>query len=409
MWALVLCLLPGARTRKDHSILIAAVAIAAALSLNVDAIYAAGDAAIGGRNLLDLCASILMVVGIYFLSQAILRAAELSDAPARRDRRGLLILGLVSVGLVLSFLGISAPRSSTRFMLDYGGQPAAAVYSAIQFSYIGVVVSVTGYVCFRFRRRMAASYFRVAFTLVGLGCALALVLVLAVLGMDIAHLMGDHSTMANLAIVYDLSFVGSMVFLCAGLALKPVVDKVIAGLDGLVDSAGVSVVPGVLADADSWHQWWSLVKGKLVFIPHNLNPASIKYYDYTNMTWFERPAASGGPELTGPYIDFGGADVKVVTASRPVLRGNETVAVAGADLSLEQIQRSFLLGLGRRDEHIALITETGKIVASNSARFAPGTRYEGEREGPVPVAVPSLASPPCTFSPPTDSALRNPS
>lgn len=227
MWVLVLCLLPGARTRKDHSILIAAVAIAAALSLNVDAIYAAGDAAIGGRNLLDLCASILMVVGIYFLSQAILRAAELSDAPARPDHRGLLILGLVSVGLILAFLGIAAPRSSTRFMLDYGDQPAAAVYSAIQFSYIGVVVSVTGFVCFRFRRRMAASYFRVAFTLVGLGCALALVVVLAVLGMDIAHLVGDLSTMANLSIVYDSSFVGAMVFLCAGLALPPVARRMV--------------------------------------------------------------------------------------------------------------------------------------------------------------------------------------
>ena len=227
MWVLVLCLLPGARTRKDHSILIAAVAIAAALLLNVDAIYVVGDAAIGGRNLLDLCASILMVVGIYFLSQAILRAAELSDVPARPDRRGLLILGLVSVGLILAFLGIAAPRSSTRFMLDYGDQPAAAVYSTIQFSYIGVVVSVTGYMCFRFRRRMAASYFRVAFTFVGLGCALALVVVLAVLGMDVAHLVGDLSTMANLSIVYDASFVGAMVFLCAGLALPPVARRIV--------------------------------------------------------------------------------------------------------------------------------------------------------------------------------------
>lgn len=227
MWTLVMCLLPGARTRKDHSILIAAVAIAAALSLNVDAIYVAGDAAIGGRNLLDLCASILMVVGIYFLSQAILRAAELSDAPTRTDRRGFFILGLVSVGLILAFFGIAAPRSSTRFMVDYGDQPAAAVYSAIQFSYIGVVVSVTGFVCFRFRRRMAASYFRVAFTLVGLGCALALVVVLAVLGMDVAHLVGDLSTMADLSIVYDASFVGAMIFLCAGLALPPVARRIV--------------------------------------------------------------------------------------------------------------------------------------------------------------------------------------
>jgi hypothetical protein len=227
IWGLVLCLLPGARTRKDHSILVAAVAIATALSLNVDVIYVAGDAAIGGRNLLDLCANILMVVGIYFLSRAILRAAELSDAPVQRNRLGLLILGLVSVGLALTFLLIEAPISSTRFMLDYGDQPAAAVYSAIQFFYIGVVVSATGYVCFRFRRRMASSYFRVAFTLIGIGCSLALVVVFAVLGMDVAHLLGDLSTMENLAAVYDTSFVGAMVFLCAGLALPPVARRIV--------------------------------------------------------------------------------------------------------------------------------------------------------------------------------------
>jgi hypothetical protein len=227
IWCLVLCLLPGARTRKDHSILIAAVAIATALSLNVDPIYLAGDRALGGRNLLDLLANVLMVVGIYFLSQAILRASELNDAPVRRDRRGLVILGLVSVGLVLAFFLIEAPMSSTRFMLDYGDQPAAALYSAIQFVYIGLVVGVTGYVCFRFRRRMAASYFRVAFTLIGIGCFLAIVVVFAVLGMDVAHLLGEQSTMEQLAAVYDTSFVGAMVFLCAGLALPPVARRLV--------------------------------------------------------------------------------------------------------------------------------------------------------------------------------------
>ncbi|MFJ4026789.1 cache domain-containing protein [Paenarthrobacter sp. NPDC089989] len=178
--------------------------------------------------------------------------------------------------------------------------------------------------------------------------------------------------------------------------LKPVVQGMVDRQGGLVDSAGISVVPGLLDDADTWHQWWSLVKGKLLFIPHNLNPASVNFYDYTDMTWFERPLASGNPELIGPYIDFGGADMKIVTASRPVLVGAETVAIAGADLSMEFIEREFLRGLGRRPEHVALLTESGKVVASNSARFAPGTRFEGDGSGSaaVPVAVAGLAAPP---------------
>ncbi|UKA54611.1 cache domain-containing protein [Arthrobacter sp. FW305-BF8] len=179
-------------------------------------------------------------------------------------------------------------------------------------------------------------------------------------------------------------------------SLRPVVEDIVLKQAGLVDSAGVSVTSGLFTDADAWHQWWSLVGGKLVFIPHNLNPASINYYDYTEMTWYERPLASGRPELIGPYIDFGGADMKIVTASRPVLHEQRPVAVAGADLSMESIERTFLLNLGRRDEHVALITESGKVVASNSARFAPGTRFEGPRSGPGSVSVPvaDLAAPP---------------
>ncbi|MFE5837974.1 cache domain-containing protein [Arthrobacter sp. NPDC056493] len=179
-------------------------------------------------------------------------------------------------------------------------------------------------------------------------------------------------------------------------SLRPVVEDIVLKHGGLVDSAGVSVARGLFSDADAWHQWWSLVGGKLVFIPHNLNPASINYYDYTEMTWYERPLASGRPELIGPYIDFGGADMKIVTASRPVLHEQRTVAVAGADLSMESIERTFLLNLGRRDEHVALITETGKVVASNSARFAPGTRFEGPHGGPgsVPVPVADLSTAP---------------
>jgi hypothetical protein len=179
-------------------------------------------------------------------------------------------------------------------------------------------------------------------------------------------------------------------------SLRPVVDKIVAEQGGLVDSAGVSVAPGLLTDADTWHQWWSLIGGQLVFVPHNLNPASIDYYDYTEMTWFERPLASGRPELIGPYLDFGGANMRIVTASRPVRHGSQTAGVAGADLSMDFIERTFLRNLGRTDEHIALITETGKVVASNSARFAPGTRFEGPRAGlaSVSVQVSDLAAPP---------------
>ena len=110
MWGLVLCLLPGIRRRADHSIVVAAVTIAAALTLNVDRVYSAGDALLGGRNVLDLGANILMVVGIYFLSRGILRAADPEDVPSGHERLGIAVLGLVIAGLIVCFSLIAGER-----------------------------------------------------------------------------------------------------------------------------------------------------------------------------------------------------------------------------------------------------------------------------------------------------------
>ncbi|MCO4239431.1 hypothetical protein NG702_18810 [Pseudarthrobacter sp. MDT3-28] len=237
IWGLVLCLLPGVRRRNDHSIVVAAVTIASSLTLNIDSVYVCGDAILGRRNVLDLSSNMLMVVGIYFLSRAILRAADPSDLPATPDRSGLAVLGLVVAGLIVSFSFIDAPQSSTSFMADYGGQWTAAIYSAVQFVYMGVVVGVTGYTCFRFRGDMNRPYFRIAFTLIGVGCALAVVLVLAVIGMDIFHLLGDLDSMRALSVVYDGAVLGAMIFLCAGLALPPVARRVSRRSDAATESS----------------------------------------------------------------------------------------------------------------------------------------------------------------------------
>ena len=226
IWALALCLLPGIRQRADHSILVAAVTIASALTLNIDPVYMAGDSLLGHRNVLDLIANILMVVGIYFLSRAILRAADAREHSAQPDHFGLAVLVLVIIGLIASFATVSAPYSSTSFMKDFGDQRSAAIYSVVQIGYIGVVVGITGYTCFRFRGDMYRPYFRIAFTLVGIGCSLAMVVVLAVLGMDVLHLQGDLPGMNALSLVYDGAVIGAMAFLCAGLALPPTARRI---------------------------------------------------------------------------------------------------------------------------------------------------------------------------------------
>jgi heme/copper-type cytochrome/quinol oxidase subunit 2 len=245
IWCLALCLLPDLKRRKDKSILAAALTIATALTLNVDSIYIAGDHVLGNRNLLDLIANIFMVVGIYFLSCAILRAADVSETVDIHGRAGLTVLGIVVVALIVSFSLVDAPRTSTAFMRDFGSQWPAAVYSSVQFLYIGVVVAITGLTCFRFRGEMARPYFRIAFEFIGLGCALAVVLVLAVLGMDVLHLMGDLEAMTRLSYVYDVALMGAMVLLCVGLALPPVARRLERRSDARAAAVLVERLSGV--------------------------------------------------------------------------------------------------------------------------------------------------------------------
>lgn len=226
IWLLVLCLLPGVRKRRDHSVLTAAITISVALTLNIDQIYLGVDSVLGGQNIVDLLANVSMVVGIYFLSKAIIRAATPEETIQKRDIRGLILLAMVILGLAASFSAIVTDSSSARFMVDYGAQWPAAIYSSIQFGYIGYVVSVTGATCFRFRGDMSRPYFRIAFTFIGAGCALALLCVTLVLIMDMLHLQGSLAAMRAVSQVYDMTVVVAMAFLCVGLAIPPVARRI---------------------------------------------------------------------------------------------------------------------------------------------------------------------------------------
>ncbi|WP_311215127.1 MULTISPECIES: hypothetical protein [unclassified Arthrobacter] len=227
IWLLVFCLFPGIRRRRDYSVLTASITIAVALTLNVDQVYLAIDSVLSGRNFVDLLANISMVVGIYFLSRAIIRAATPDETVDRRDSAGMILLAVVIAGLTVSFSAIVTQGSSTRFMVDYGDQWSAALYSSIQFVYIGYVVSVTGVTCLRFRGDMLRPYFRTAFTFIGVGCSFAVLLVLLVLIMDVLHLQGRLDAMRAVSPIYDAAVVAAMIFLCVGLAIPPVARRIL--------------------------------------------------------------------------------------------------------------------------------------------------------------------------------------
>jgi hypothetical protein len=76
MWALVASLLIFRRKRTDRSITYAALTIAIAMTLNVDAIYTAVDPLLGGTNIATLIADALLMTGLFFLGRGVMKTGE---------------------------------------------------------------------------------------------------------------------------------------------------------------------------------------------------------------------------------------------------------------------------------------------------------------------------------------------
>lgn len=227
MWMLVLVLSLRARTRPDNTMLKASIVIAASLTTNIDHIYLWAGGFLPWRNFLDLVSNVLLIAGVYFLSRAIVQGAAVFEEAQGRGRRWTLGAALIAVAVMLvSFPLIDAPVSSTRFMLDYGDQLAAGVYSGIQYAYIFAVMAGTLITCIRNVPHMRRIRFRVGFRLIGAGCGAGLLLCSSVITMDIAHVVGGDAVVRGLSPIYDVSYLLTVGLLVAGLAIPPLVRVV---------------------------------------------------------------------------------------------------------------------------------------------------------------------------------------
>jgi Methyl-accepting chemotaxis protein (MCP) signalling domain/Methyl-accepting chemotaxis protein-like, first PDC sensor domain len=137
----------------------------------------------------------------------------------------------------------------------------------------------------------------------------------------------------------------------------------------------VAIAPGVLDDAQRWMQWW--VNGVTGPSKHevNVDPQVAGFYDYACADWFVVPRERGQSWLSDPYFDAGGVDTNLVTLSVPCVVASEVIAVATADLNVEQIQEICRPALDTVGHPNILATAAGHVVASSAPQaFPPGSR-----------------------------------
>ncbi len=223
MWLLVLTLALRARTRPDNTMLKASIAIAASLTTNIDGLYLWAAHKLPWPNGLDLAANVLLIFGVYYLSRAIAHGARPGDSANGKEalwlRRAAVTTAVI---MTVSFAFIDDPVPSFSFMLDYGNQPAAALYSGVQYLYILAVMAGTLATCRSNVPQMRRRRFRVGFRIIALGCIAGIVLCLSVLVMDAANVTGNEELRSAVGTVYDVSNPLTVVLLSVGLAVAPI-------------------------------------------------------------------------------------------------------------------------------------------------------------------------------------------
>ncbi|MFE2773829.1 DUF6545 domain-containing protein [Microbacterium resistens] len=246
LWVLVASLLIFRRRRTDRSITHAALTIAVAMTLNVDAVYVAVDGLLGSTNYGMLFSDGLLIIGLFFLGRAAMKAGEYRPRLVRAAV-GRPALFTALVGTTMAFFLIDRGATTVTFMRDLGAQPWVAAYSIIMFTYCGIILGAMLTLAMRqFRIGKGAQLIPALLLLIGSSSGIALSV--AVITMDLAHVTGNLQFMRSVSAAYGPLSLLAFLFLCAGFAVQPMVRN-------LQERARRARTAEMLQRLDSlWHQ-----------------------------------------------------------------------------------------------------------------------------------------------------------
>lgn len=203
----------------DRSTIYLGMAVGFGLLLNVDSVYLAVDGVLGGDNYADLLANTAIIVGFSSFARGIAKAANVSS-PVAKIVLGPYVLVVVMVLSAAAFSMIETSGSSTRFMVDYGDQPAAAAYSIVQHLYFGTVTLAMAVVCIG-QRAQVRGFMLAAVNVLLVGSLGQTLTCVDVIVMDIAHLAGNEGLLGIGQYIYDYSNGLSILLIAAGFVMIP--------------------------------------------------------------------------------------------------------------------------------------------------------------------------------------------
>lgn len=166
-------------------------------------------------------------------------------------------------------------------------------------------------------------------------------------------------------------------------ALRPVIFDILNSRKGLIAGCGVILAPGLLRDAPHWLEWWwTTLAGTPEALRINLDPTAPDFFDYTTADWYATPARTLGRHVSGPYVDYACTNAYSITLSTPVRREDQLLGMSAADVLISSLEQRVLPVLTAIPHPVVLASRDGRVIASNSPRWAPGLSISFDDQPP---------------------------
>ncbi len=192
-------------------------------------------------------------------------------------------------------------------------------------------------------------------------------------------------------------------------------DVNVAGIDALLETlvvpeltrdgaliigAGYVAQPGFIPDAP-WHLAWWLGHANTFGVTGPASPAlrrlvavedeqSESFRDYTTLEWWRVPATTRQRHITGPYVDYLCTDDYTLTSTMPAFKDGAMIGVVGADLYVNDIERTLLPAVRGAGRRAALVNASGRVVVASDNSRPTGSLIRpvawGEHDRAVPCA-----------------------
>lgn len=224
LWSLFALFGLRARSRRRNTFQWAILLLAVSMTLNVDSIYTSFEALVPIGNLGNLLANSTMITGLYLLLHSI-REGTRNTGKHWQAQWDMWALAATLVIMIISFALLDAPQTSTTFMLDYGDQLATAIYSSVQFVFIGSVMIFTAAILAKNVPHLRSWRYRIGMRILVFGCLIGVALCLSVLTMNVLHLVGELELMRAIGSVHDMLRFLAILVLAVGFAIPPLLRQ----------------------------------------------------------------------------------------------------------------------------------------------------------------------------------------